>query len=52
MHGRDDQAAAIAAESDVLEGKDAAGRSSSSDGGVPGEMPMGKQVGDMKPHGL
>ncbi|KAK5174310.1 GABA/polyamine transporter [Saxophila tyrrhenica] len=50
MHGRDEQAMEIAgAEGAVLEGK-GDDRSSSSD--VPGEMPAGKQVGDMKPGGL
>ena len=42
MLGREDQAAAI-------EGKAPDDRSSESDNGVPGEMPPGKQVGDMKP---
>lgn len=51
MLGRDDQAADIQAEdpNNTIEGKDA-DRSSSSD--VPGAMPAGKQVGDMKPEGL
>lgn len=44
MLGREDQAA-------VIEGKDGSDGDSSSDG-VPGEMPAGKQVGDMKPDGL
>lgn len=52
MHGREDQAAEIAAEDAVVvEGK-GDDHSSDSDRGVPGEMPAGKQVGDMKPHGL
>lgn len=49
MLGREDQAASI-------EGKDPEEDHSSDSGhsgnGVPGEMPHGKQVGDMKPHGL
>ncbi|TKA71496.1 hypothetical protein B0A55_06477 [Friedmanniomyces simplex] len=49
MRDRDDQAAQLGG---IIEGKDLAGRSSSSDGGVPGEMPAGMQVGDMKPGGL
>lgn len=51
MLGREDQAAGLG---DVIEGKEDFGdRSSGShDGGVPGEMPPGKQVGDMKPDGL
>ena len=52
MLDRDDQAVEIQGEANIIEGKDLAGRSSSSDGGVPGEMPAGKQVGDMKPGGL
>ncbi|KAK3113306.1 GABA/polyamine transporter [Teratosphaeriaceae sp. CCFEE 6253] len=52
MLDRDDQATQLHSASEVLEGKDLGGRSSSSDGGVPGEMPAGKQVGDMKPGGL
>ena len=52
MHGRDDQAAEIAKEDgQVLEGKPD-DRSSSEGDGVPGEMPPGKQVGDVKPYGL
>lgn len=51
MHGREGQAEEIQAEDgqNVIEGKEG-DRSSSSD--VPGEMPEGKQVGDMKPDGL
>ncbi|KAK0917242.1 GABA/polyamine transporter [Friedmanniomyces endolithicus] len=49
MLDREDQAAQLGG---TIEGKDALGRSSSSDGDVPGEMPAGKQVGDMKPEGL
>ena len=51
MLGREEQAADIQAEDgqNVLEGKEG-DRSSSSD--VPGAMPPGKQVGDMKPDGL
>ncbi len=52
MHGRDDQAAHIAGKyGEILEGK-FDDRSSSSEHNVPGEMPPGKQVGDMKPDGL
>lgn len=57
MLDRDDQAAALQhSNGDVLEGKDA-DRSSSEEGeggimSVPGKMPSGKQVGDMKPEGL
>lgn len=52
MHGRDDQAAHIAGtHGEILEGK-FDDRSSSSEHNVPGEMPPGKQVGDMKPDGL
>jgi len=59
MLGREDQAAELGQE--VLEGKKAAGRDSSSIGSgsgsdgvekVPGEMPKGLSGGDMKPHGL
>ncbi|KAK5708969.1 GABA/polyamine transporter [Elasticomyces elasticus] len=51
MLDREDQAAEIGG---VIDGKEVhvVGRSSSSDGGVPGEMPAGKQIGDMKPGGL
>ncbi|KAK0286194.1 GABA/polyamine transporter [Friedmanniomyces endolithicus] len=49
MLDREDQAAQLGG---TIEGKDALGRSDSSDGDVPGEMPAGKQVGDMKPEGL
>lgn len=51
MHGREGQAEDIQAEDgqNVIEGKEG-DRSSSSD--VPGEMPEGKQVGDMKPGGM
>jgi hypothetical protein len=52
MLDRDDQALEIQGQSAVIEGKDNAGRSDSSDGEVPGQMPAGKQVGDMKPKGL
>lgn len=48
MLGREEQAAQLGG---VIEGKDASDGDSSSDG-VPGEMPPGKQVGDMKPNGL
>jgi len=49
MHGRDEQALQIAAESDVIVGKDEAGeRSSGSDSGIHGHLPGGKQVGDVK----
>jgi hypothetical protein len=48
MHGRDEQAAHIAGDGDVLEGK-GDDRSSSDDNNVLGD---GKQVGDMKPGGL
>jgi hypothetical protein len=52
MHGRDEQAADIAAaKGDVLEGKNGDNRSSS-EGDVPGKMPEGVQVGDLKPSGL
>ncbi|EMC93424.1 hypothetical protein BAUCODRAFT_133352 [Baudoinia panamericana UAMH 10762] len=50
MHGREEQAAQLAAESEVLEGKELDRSSSSSQ--VPGELPPGKQVGDVKPNGL
>ncbi|KAK0354093.1 GABA/polyamine transporter [Friedmanniomyces endolithicus] len=49
MLDREDQAAQLGG---TIEGKDALGRSDSSDGDVPGEMPAGKQVGDMKPEGI
>ncbi|KAK0946611.1 GABA/polyamine transporter [Friedmanniomyces endolithicus] len=49
MLDREDQAAQLGG---TIEGKDALGRSDSSDGDVPGEMPAGKQVGDMKPEAL
>ncbi|KAK1824115.1 GABA/polyamine transporter [Friedmanniomyces endolithicus] len=49
MLDREDQAAQLGG---TIEGKDALGRSDSSDEDVPGEMPAGKQVGDMKPEGL
>ncbi|KAK3686287.1 GABA/polyamine transporter [Vermiconidia calcicola] len=50
MNGRGDQAAQLAAQQgEMLEGKD--DRSSGSDH-IPGEMPAGRQVGDMKPNGL
>lgn len=45
MHNREGQA------EQIIEGKDAVG-SGDSEGGVPGEMPAGKQVGDMKAGGL
>ena len=52
MHGRDDQAAEIAA----TEGKFVEGhsddRSSGSEQNVPGALPPGKNVGDMKSDGL
>lgn len=53
MHGRDDQAAEIAQqEGKVIDGK---GDDQSSDEeiqGVPGELPKGYQVGDVKSEGL
>jgi hypothetical protein len=53
MHGREGQAAELAGEDGVvLEGKGDDHSSDSDQGAVPGEMPEGKQVGDMKPHGL
>ena len=45
MHGREDQAADIK-KAEVHED------SSSDDNHIPGSMPEGYQVGDMKPHGL
>ena len=52
MLDRDDQAADIqAGDGEVLEGK-GGDRDSSSDDNIPGEMPPGKAVGDMKPNGL
>ena len=52
MLGREEQAAEVAAaKGEVLEGKND-DRSSSSDNDVPGQMPPGKQGGDMKPDGL
>ena len=55
MHGRDDQAVEIAREQgQMIEGKGDDRSSGSEDNvdGVPGELPKGYQVGDMKPHGL
>ena len=54
MLGREDQAAELeAADSEVLEGKPGFENASSvSVHSVPGEMPPGKSVGDMKPSGL
>jgi len=53
MLGREEQAAKIAEGSDIIDGKEVGDRSSGSEAdGVPGEMPSGKQVGDMKPNGL
>lgn len=52
MLDRDDQAADIAGEHVVIEGKDVDRSSDSEAGEVRGDMPPGKQVGDMKPGGL
>lgn len=54
MHGRDAQSAAIAENTTVvIEGKDLSQVSSTlSRDPVPGELPPGKQVGDVKPDGL
>jgi len=54
MLGREDQAADLKGlQAEVIEGKRASGdRSSISQDAVPGHMPAGKQVGDMKPGGL
>lgn len=55
MLGREDQAAELAQEdAQVLEGKFDYQDSGSDEHieGVHGEMPPGKQVGDMKPYGL
>lgn len=52
MHGRDDQAADIAQqEGKVMDGQ-ADSESGSDIQGVPGEMPKGYQVGDIKSEGL
>lgn len=53
MHGREDQAADIAAEDGVrLEGKETDDGSSGSERNIPGLQPEGKNVGDLKPQGL
>ena len=53
MHGRDDQAAEIAKEEGkVLEGQSDDQSSGSEIQGVPGELPKGYQVGDVKSEGL
>lgn len=48
MHGREDQAADIKAQEGIKLDDDSSG----SDRNVPGELPPGKNVGDVKPDGL
>ncbi len=55
MHGREDQAMDIAKEDGIVldsKGDDESSGSEELIRGVPGEMPPGKQVGDMKSEGL
>ncbi|KAF2769456.1 amino acid permease [Teratosphaeria nubilosa] len=50
MLGREDQVGELAKGPHVIEGKDVSAHDSQDD--VPGAMPLGQQIGDMKPNGL